>query len=55
MIDINLMAKIRTKMIMSQDKPDNVENIETLTITSSKKCMQSMLRKFLRNAGKQLS
>lgn len=49
------MAKIWTKMIMSQDKPDNVENIETLTITSSKKCMQSMLRKFLRNAGKQLS
>lgn len=49
------MAKIWTTMIISQDKPDNVENIETLTITSSKKCMQSMLRKFLRNAGKQLS
>lgn len=36
MIDINLMAKIWTKMIMSQDKPDNAENIETLMVTSSK-------------------
>lgn len=43
-------------MIMSQDKPDNAENIETLMVTSGKKCMQSILRlKFLRIAGKQLS
>lgn len=52
MIDTNLLvtAKIWTKT-MSQDKPDNVENIATLMKTSSKKCTQSMLGKFRETQG----